>query len=424
MSEYNYDFKIDIQSEKFSSDKSIMGKVFDFQERFEKHEKLGHNTYLKAPLTSVCDRVVKIYDRHSDTEKEVLMFGSNSYLGAINNQMINDSTIDTIKKYGYGSGGVPALSGTFDIHYDLERKLSELSGFDDSLLFSSGFTANIGAITGLVRPNNLIIHDKFNHASLLDGSIMSGAKMIRYRHNDPVHLERLLSENVEEYKNGILVVTDGVFSMDGDIANIPAILELVRKYNAILLIDDAHATGVIGDKGRGTLSHYKIEDKSNIILTGTLSKALGAIGGYISADQKIINYLRMYARSNLYSTSLPPSVCASSIETINYMLESDVVERLRKNSDYLRAKLRERDFNILNSVTAAVPVIVGDEYKLTTIAKELLDEKNIWISLIVPPVVSPKLSRFRLSVMASHTSEDIDYLVDSLDELFIRHKLK
>jgi len=424
MSEYNYEFKIDIQSEKFSSDKSIMGKVLDFQKKFEDHERLGHNTYLKIPLTSVCDRIVKIYDRHNNVEKEVLMFGSNSYLGAINNEVINNATIDTIKKYGFGSGGVPALSGTFDIHYQLERKLSELSGFDDSLLFSSGFTANIGAITGLVRPYNLIIHDKFNHASLLDGSIMSGAKMIRYRHNDLVHLEKLLYENIEEYKDGIMVVTDGVFSMDGDIANIPAILEIVRKYNAILLIDDAHATGVIGDKGRGTLSHYNIKDKSNIILTGTLSKALGAIGGYISADQKIINYLRMYARSNLYSTSLPPSVCASSIETINYMLQTDVVEKLKINSDYLRSKLREKGFNILNSVTAAIPVIVGDEYKLTVMAKELLDEKNIWVSLIVPPVVSPKLSRFRLSVMASHTFEDMDYLADSLDELFIRHQLK
>lgn len=424
MSNNKYTFKIDIQSEKYSSDKSLMAKILAYQQNFNEHERLGHNTYYKAPLVSSCGRIVEIFDRHNNTNKDILMFGSNSYLGLIDNEGVINRTIETVQKYGIGSGGVPALSGTFDIHYELEKVLSNLTGFDDSLLFSSGFTANIGAISGIVREHNLIIHDKFNHASLLDGTKMSGAKMIRYRHNDPAHLEKLLAENIDEYKQGIMVVTDGVFSMDGDIANIPAILDIVRKYNALLLIDEAHATGVIGEKGRGTLSHFNIQDKSNIILTGCLSKAIGTIGGYISADQNIINYLRMYARSNLYSTSLPPSVCTSSMEIIKIMLETDVVERLTQNSEYLRTKLKNNNFNILNSVTAAIPVIVGDEYKLTALTKDLFDEKNICVSLIVPPVVSPKLSRLRLSVMASHTFDDIDYLVDSLNEVFTRYKLK
>lgn len=418
-----YGYRVDIQSDKFSADKSLLGKVRSYRTNYEGHEKMGLNSYQKSPLLSACDREVIIYDRHRGIEKKVLMFGSNSYLGLINDGDIIEKTAEAVRKYGIGSGGVPMLSGTFDVHYELEKALSGLTGFDDTILFSSGFTANIGVINGLVRHNNLIIHDKFNHASLLDGSLMTGAKMIRYKHNSPAHLEKLLSRNSEEYRDGILVVTDGVFSMDGDIPDIPAILDITRRYNALLVIDEAHATGVTGDRGRGTLSHFNITDRSGIILTGTLSKAIGTVGGYISAGQDIINYLRVFARSNLYSTSLPPSVCVSSIEVIRRMLESDIVERLAENSAYLRDKLRKNGFNILDSVTAAVPIIVGDEYKLTALSKELLDEKNIYASIIVPPVVLPNLSRIRVNVMASHTREDMDYLVESLVELFSRHGL-
>lgn len=180
--------------------------------------------------------------------------------------------------------------------------------------FLRGYTANLGAIAGLLRPNHLIIHDKLDHASLLDATTLSGAKMLRFKHGDINHLEKILEANANQFPNGIMVATDGVFSMDGDIANIPAILTLCKKYGAILLIDDAHATGVIGHKGAGTLSHFGINDRDNIIVTGTLSKAVGTVGGYITASQEVIDYLRIYARSNMFSTSLPPSVCAGAME--------------------------------------------------------------------------------------------------------------
>lgn len=189
------------------------------------------------------------------------MFGSNSYLGAtIFPEAIKSATAAT-QEMGIGSGGVPLLTGTSILQNQLEKTIANFTGFDDTILFSSGYTANLGVISGLIRSNNLVIHDKLNHASLLDGTLLSGAKMLRYRHNDMKDLERLIQENINQYPNGILVVTDGVFSMDGDIANIPEILKICNKYNILLLIDDAHATGVIGKKGAGTLSHYGITDR-------------------------------------------------------------------------------------------------------------------------------------------------------------------
>lgn len=420
----NYEnFKLDILSNKKSQDGSILGKVYDFQEKFKEHEMLGFNYYKKTPLMSICDREVIIYDRHNKQNRDVLMFGSNNYLGAIVNQTVINKTIEATKKFGIGSGGVPALSGTTIYHNMLEERLSKLTGFDDTMLFSSGFTANLGVISGLIQSNHLIIHDRLNHASLLDGSIMSGAKFIRYKHNDILDLEKIIKENQKLYPNGILVVTDGVFSMDGDIANIPAILDVVRRYNALLLIDEAHATGVIGKKGAGTLSHFNISDKSNIILTGTLSKALGSIGGYISASKEIIDFLRMYARSNLYSTSLPPMICASALAVLDYMNDSDIVEILQNKSKYLREELTKNGYNILNTETAIIPIIIGDEYILTKITKDLLD-RGIFISSLFAPVVPAKLSRLRINVMASLTKEDIDYFIDVLNDLSIKYKWK
>lgn len=420
----NYeDFKLDIQSNRKSQDGSILGKVHDFQEKFKEHEMLGFNYYKKTPLMSICDREVVIYDRHNEQNRNVLMFGSNNYLGAIANQTVITKTMEATKEFGIGSGGVPALSGTTIYHNMLEERLSKLTNFDDTMLFSSGFTANLGVISGLIQSNHLIIHDRLNHASLLDGSIMSGAKFIRYKHNDVLDLEKIIKENYKLYPNGILVVTDGVFSMDGDIANIPAILNVVRKYNALLLIDEAHATGVIGEKGAGTLSYFNILDRSNIILTGTLSKALGSIGGYISASKEIIDFLRMYARSNLYSTSLPPAVCASALAILDYMIDSNIVEVLQNKSKYLREGLTKNGYNILNTETAIIPIIIGDEYILTKITKDLLD-RGIFISSLFAPVVPAKLSRLRINVMASLTKEDMDYFIDVLNDLSIKYKWK
>ena len=302
----------------------------------------------------------------------------------------------------------------------LEQVIAKFSGFDDAILFSSGYTANLGVISGLLRPNHLIIHDKLDHASLLDGTILSGAKMVRYKHGNMQDLELLIKENIDKYPNGILVVTDGTFSMDGDIANLPAILEIVNRYNVILLIDEAHATGVIGEKGAGTLSHYGIKERENIILTGTLSKAIGTVGGYITASQDIIDYLRIYARSNMFSTSLPPSVCAAAIEVFKVIQNTDIVETLKYKARYLKDKLTNEGFNTMYTQTPIIPLIVGDQAILTQMAKDAFDEGFI-INPIFPPAVPANLTRFRISVMASHTQADMDNLVKLLIKLFKKY---
>lgn len=417
------EYTISLTANRKSKDGSIMGKISDFREEMIKHEISSYNIYKKNPFITACDRQVKYFDRHELKEKVAIMFGSNSYLGLCNSPYVINKSIECIKRLGVGSGGVPLLTGTTIVQNELENSISKLTGFEDSILFTSGYCANLGMVSGLLGPENLIVHDKLNHASLIDGTVLSGAKMLRFKHNDLNHLERILKENITKYPGGILVVTDGVFSMDGDIANIPAILDIVRKYECLLAIDEAHATGVIGKNGDGTLSHFNIGYSKNIILTGCLSKALGVVGGYISASQEIIDYLRVYSRSNMFSTSLPPGDCASVLASLELMGSTDIVKRLVYNSNYLREKLKNNGFNTLNSKTAIIPVIIGDDLKASLISKEAL-ESGIIVNPIFTPAVPSNLSRLRISVMASHTKEDMDLLVSILIDLFNKYGIQ
>lgn len=415
-------YTADLTKNKKSADGSILGKVHDFQDELRQHEQSRLNVYVKPELTTPCDRVVRIRNRFTGEEEEKIMFGSNSYLGASNMDSAKKANLDAVTRCGIGTGSVPLLSGTISYQNMLEKKISNLTGFGDTMLFSSGYTANLGAITGLLRSNHLIVHDRLNHASLLDATALSGAKMLRFRHSDMGDLEKCLFENAAEFAGRTMVATDGVFSMDGDIANIPDILKLVRKYNAILLIDDAHAIGVIGTNGAGTLSHFDIIDRKNIIVTGTLSKALGTLGGYISASREIIDYLRIYARSNMFSTSLPQGVCAAATEVLKAVEETDARQRLLYNASYLTRQLREAGFNTLKTETPIIPLIVGNPAILTNMVQDAFDDGFI-VSGIYPPAVPPKQTRFRISVMASHTQEDMDSLVKLIISLFDRYGL-
>lgn len=415
-------FKIDYSICKNSPDGSIMAKVTNFQKQLQIHEDESLNIYIKSPMLSGCDREVEVVDRQTGKIKKMLMFGSNSYLNATCMPSVVERAIEVTSTCGVGTGGVPLLSGTSVFQNELEKELAKLIGFDDTILFSSGFTANIGVLVGLVRPNNLLVFDRLNHASLIDGALMCGAKLIRYKHNDPVALEKILKENTDQYPNGMMVVTDGVFSMDGNVANLRTLIEVAQKYNALLLIDDAHATGVIGEHGAGSLSYLGIEERDNIIVTGTLSKALGSIGGFITAKQEIIDYLRVYARSNMYSTSLPQNVCVSALEVLKEVRNTDILKTLKEKSDYVRNGLRNLGFNTLKSETPIIPVIIGDEYLLTKIAKELYD-RNIFANAIFPPVVPPKMCRIRIGVMSAHTQEDCDTLINVFREIGKKHSL-
>lgn len=415
-------FKIDYSICKNSPDGSILAKVANFQKQLQIHEDESLNVYVKSPMLSGCDREVEVVDRQSGKIKKMLMFGSNSYLNATNIPSVMERSIHVTSTCGVGTGGVPLLSGTSVFQNELEQELAKLIGFDDTILFSSGFTANIGALVGLIRPNNLLVFDRLNHASLIDGALMCGAKMIRYKHNDPNALEKILKDNADQYPNGIMVVTDGVFSMDGNVANLRALIQVAQKYNALLLIDDAHATGVIGEHGAGTLSYLDIKERDNIIVTGTLSKAIGSIGGFITASQNIIDYLRVYARSNMYSTSLPQNICVSALEVLKVIRDTDILKTLKENSDYVRNGLKKLGFNTLKSETPIIPVIIGDEYILTKITKELYD-RNIFANAIFPPVVPPKMCRVRIGVMSAHTQEDCDQLINAFYEIGKKYSL-
>lgn len=413
-------YSVNLTRNRISKDGSIIGKVYDFQNEMFQHEQSELNVYKKNPQLTACDREVRIYNRHTQEEITAVMFGSNSYLGATIWPEAVNKAVEVTREFGIGSGGVPLLTGTSIHQEQLEQVIAKSSGFNDAILFSSGYTANLGVISGLLRPNHLIIHDKLDHASLLDGTVLSGAKMVRYKHGNMEDLEKLIKENIDKYPKGILVVTDGVFSMDGDIANLPTILEIVNKYNVILLIDEAHAIGVIGEKGAGTLSHYGIKERKNIILTGTLSKAIGTVGGYITASQDIIDYLRIYARSNMFSTSLPPSVCAAAIEVFKVIQNSNIVDTLKSKASYLKDRLNEEGFNTMHTQTPIIPLVVGDQAILTQMAKDAFDEGFI-INPIFPPAVPANLTRFRISVMASHTQADMDNLVKLLIKLFEKY---
>lgn len=415
-------YLVSLVANRKSKDGTIMGKILDFKEEMIKHENSFYNIYKKNPFLSACDRQVKYFDRHKAEEQSAIMFGSNSYLGLCNSEYAINKTIECIKELGVGSGGVPLLTGTTIVQNELERSISELTGFEDSILFTSGYCANLGMVSGLLGRENLIVHDKLNHASLMDGTTLSGTKMLRFKHNDIEGLEKILKENAPIYPGGILVVTDGVFSMDGDIADIPAILSLVRKYKCLLAIDEAHSTGVTGKKGAGTLSHFNIGFSKDIILTGCLSKALGVVGGYISASQEIIDYLRVYSRSNMFSTSLPPGNCASVLASLDLMRSTDIVERLQHNSNYLRKKLKENGFNTLNSATAIIPVIIGDDLKTSLISKDAL-ELGIIVNPIFTPAIPANTSRLRISVMASHTEDDLNLLTSVLIDLFDKYEV-
>lgn len=417
------EYIISLTSNKFSKDGSILGKVADFQHELQKHEKEGLNIYKKSPVISSCDRRITISNRHTKQNVEAIHFGSNSYLGTSNLQNVIKESIAATTLYGVGSGSVPLLTGTTLFQEELEKEISQMSGCEETILFSSGYTANLGAISGLLRPNHLIIHDKFNHASLIDATILSGAKMIRYKHNDIEKLERILEENHSLYPGGLMIATDGVFSMDGDIADIPSILALAKKYNALLLIDEAHATGVIGEKGAGTLSHFHITERDNIVLTGTLSKAIGTVGGYITSSKEIVDYLRVYARSNMFSTSLPAHICAAAIEVLKYMKNTDIVERLNRNFSYARKRLSEEGFNILNTETAIIPLIVGETSTTTQLANDFL-KQGLIVNPIFPPAVPANLTRLRISIMAIHDKEDLDCLIQTAIKLFDKYGIK
>ncbi len=342
--------------------------------------------------------------------KSCLSFSSNNYLGLANHPKIKQAAIAAINQYGWGAGASRLVSGNTTIHLELERKIAEFKGTEAALLFPTGYMANVGALCALVGKEDVVIGDKLNHASIIDGCRLSGATFRVYPHNKVGQLASLLQRS-SAYRRK-LVVTDSVFSMDGDTAPLPEIAEVAKKYDAILMIDDAHATGVFGRHGRGLVAHYGLEGKTDVIM-GSLSKAVGSIGGFIAGNKRLIDFLKNKARPFVFTTALPPAVCAASLAGLTLIREdATLIDKLWENIRYLKSQLSEFISNV-SGESPIIPVIIGTSEDALNVSASLY-ENGILIPAIRPPTVPPGTSRLRISLMATHSKEDIDRLVNAL----------
>lgn len=357
---------------------------------------------------------------HQDTEvvmegQEVLMFGSNSYMGLTYDQRIIDAAIKATRQYGTGCAGSRFLNGTLDIHVQLEKELAEFVGKEDALIYSTGFSVNAGVVSCLTDRNDYIICDDRDHASIVDGRRLSFSTQLKYKHNDMQALEKELKKcNPDAVK---LIVVDGVFSMEGDLANLPEIVRLKKKYNASIMVDEAHGLGVFGRCGRGVCDHFGLTDDVDVIM-GTFSKSLASIGGFIAADKDTINWLRHNSRTYIFSASLAPASTAAAREALNIIKsEPERQERLWKITDYALEKFRAAGFEIGNTESPIIPLYVRDVDKTFQVTKMAID-RGIFINPVIPPACAPQDTLVRMALMATHTEEQIDAAVEQLTACF------
>ncbi|MBK9734456.1 MAG: pyridoxal phosphate-dependent aminotransferase family protein [Saprospiraceae bacterium] len=359
-------------------------------------------------IESEQDTVVKIQGR------DILMFGSNSYLGLTTHPKLKEASIKAIEKYGSGCAGSRFLNGTLDIHLELEEKLARYVGKPGAIVFSTGYQVNLGVISSIPGRHDYIIMDDLDHACIIDGARLSFAKVMKYSHNDMESLEKALSRcEMDKIK---LICIDGVFSMEGDIANLPEIVKLAEKYNANIMVDDAHGLGVLGKNGSGTADHFGLTDKVDLIM-GTFSKSLASIGGFIAADLDTINYLKHNARSLIFSASIAPANAASVIAAVELIQEEpERIEQLWDNTRYAMAALKKAGFDTGHSVTPIIPILIRDDFKTFQLTKMAL-EQGVFVNPVVSPAVPSSSSLIRYSLMATHTKAQIDESVRVLKSI-------
>jgi len=360
----------------------------------------------------------RVISSEQDTEvivngQKMLMMGSNSYLGLTNHPKVKQAAIDAINKYGSGCAGSRFLNGTLDIHIELERKLAELVGKESSLAFATGYQANVGAISALVSKDDIVITDKLDHASIIDGCKLSYGKMFRYNHNDMESLEKVLITHREKNK---LIVVDGVFSMEGDIANLPEIAKLAEKYDAGIMVDEAHSLGVLHPSGAGTAMHFGLTKECHVIM-GTFSKSLASVGGFIAADEDIIHYMKHHSRALIFSASLPPASAASVLAALEIMKdEPERIDKLWENTHFMMDSFNDMGYNTGTSCTPVIPLHVGEAFTAMKMWKRLAEE-GVFINPIVPPAVPPNDSLIRCSFMATHTREQLERALDKFKKI-------
>lgn len=347
--------------------------------------------------------------------RHVIMLGSNSYLNLSTHPQVMEGARKALEEFGYGMGAVSNYAGITDIHKELEKRIAKFYGAEDAIVFPSGYGANVGIVSALCGKNDVIINDAANHASIFDGCVLSGAEIKVYPHRDMKGLERILSRIPAE-KTGRLIITDGVFSMDGDMAPLYEIVKLAEKYNARVMVDDAHGVGIVGPTGRGTAEYFNVMDKIDLHV-GMLSKGPGGLGGYCAASKKVIQYLRLYARSYFFSTALPASV-AGGLNEVFKLLETDNAGRTKlwENTEYLKSKLLEKGFDIGHSQSAVVPVMVYSEPILFEMYDKLR-KRGVYVNIVTYPAVRRKECRLRLCTMKELSFEQIDKAVEIIAEL-------
>lgn len=355
------------------------------------------------------------------TVHDVIMLGSNSYLNLSTHPKVMQGAREALEKFGYGMGAVSNYAGITEIHKELEARIAKFYGTEDCIVFPSGYGANVGIVSALCGKNDIIINDAANHASIFDGCMLSGAEIKVYPHRDMKGLERVLSRIPAE-KTGRLIITDGVFSMDGDIAPLDEIVALADKYKCRIMVDDAHGVGVVGPTGRGSAEHFGLMDKIDLHV-GMLSKGPGGLGGYCAASKKIVQYLRLYARSYFFSTALPASV-AGGLNEVFKLLEEDKAGRkeLMEKTEYLKRRLTSLGFDIANTQSAVVPVMIYDEPVLFEMYDKLR-KRGVYVNIVTYPAVRRKECRLRLCTMKDLTFEQIDKAVQILTNIAKEYKV-
>ena len=359
-------------------------------------------------------------ESEQDTEvlmngRKVLMFGSNSYLGLTNHPRVIEAAVEATRKYGTGCAGSRFLNGTLDLHLKLEKELADFVGKEDAIIYSTGFQVNLGVVSCVTGKDDVIICDELDHASIVEGRRLSVSKALKFKHNDMEALESKLKTCDPSCVK--LIVVDGVFSMEGDLADLPEIVRLAKKYNASIMVDEAHGLGVLGNQGRGTCDHFGVTGDVDIIM-GTFSKSLAAIGGFVAADEAVINYLRHNSRSYIFSASNTPAATAAAMEALHIMKEEpERIKHLWDITNYSLKCFRELGFEIGITSTPIIPLYVRDMKKTFLVTKLLFDE-GVFVNPVIPPACSPEDTLIRFSLMATHTKEQIDIAIDKLVKCF------
>lgn len=352
--------------------------------------------------------------------KKVLMFGSNSYMGLTNHPKVKEAAIEATRKYGTGMAGSPFLNGTLDIHKRLEERLADYIGKEDVMIYSTGFGVNLGVVSTLTGREDYVILDEQDHASIIEGRRLSFSTYLKYKHNDMESLEAQLKKCEPDKVK--LIVTDGVFSMEGDVANLPEIVRLAKQYNATVMVDEAHGIGVFGEGGRGTCNHFGVTDDVDLIM-GTFSKSFASLGGFIATDKEITNYLRHHSRSYIFTASITPASTAAANAALDIMLaEPERQQHLWEITNYALENFRAMGCEIGNTSTPIIPLFIRDDYKTFHITRDLLDE-GVFVNPVVTPAVAPHDTLIRYSLMATHTKEQVARSLEAIEKVFKRYDI-